>query len=88
MNRIPGHNWIRLSCAIILAGLCISPVTAAVCDGPPQSQSFILFSGGCDQSPENLPCTQGFMFPAQPSAGGDFPTQYFLDFGEDRKSVV
>jgi PKD repeat protein len=22
------------------------------------------------------------MFPAQPSAGGDFPTQYFLDFGD------
>jgi PKD repeat protein len=67
---------------LIMTGWCIIPVTALVCDGPPQSQSFILFSGGCDQSRPDLPCVQGFMFPAQPSAGGDFPTQYALDFGD------
>lgn len=67
---------------IIATGLCITPVTALVCDGPPQSQSFVLFNGGCDQTRPDLPCVQGFMFPAQPSAGGDFPTQYALDFGD------
>ena len=67
---------------LIMTGWCISPVTALVCDGPPQSQSFILFNGGCDQTRPDLPCVQGFMFPAQPSAGGDFPAQYALDFGD------
>lgn len=67
---------------IITTGLCVTPVTALVCDGPPQSQSFILFNGGCDQTRPDLSCVQGFMFPAQPSAGGDFPTQYALDFGD------
>jgi len=61
---------------------CIMPVYAAVCDGPPNGQSFILFSGGCDRSPQVLPCTQGFIIPALPSPGGDFPTQYYLDFGD------
>jgi PKD repeat protein len=61
---------------------CMMPATAAVCDGPPNSQSFILFTGGCDRSPQALPCTQGFIFPALPSPGGDFPTQYYLDFGD------
>ena len=60
----------------------ILPVTAAICDGPPASQSFVLFSGGCDRSPYGLPCTQGFIIPATPSPGGDFPTQYYLDFGD------
>ncbi len=82
MKRIPVNNLIMVCCAVILLGWCIFPVTAAQCDGPPQSQSFILFSGGCDRSPPGLPCTQGFMFPAQPSVGGDFPTQYSLDFGD------
>lgn len=82
MKKIPGYLPLIASWAIILAGMCMYPVTAAVCDGPPQSQSFILFSGGCQQSPPDLPCTQGFMFPAQPSAGGDFPAQYSLDFGD------
>jgi PKD repeat protein len=82
MNRTPRHDLILLLCTIILTGCCVFPVTAAVCDGPPQSQSFILFSGGCEKSPQGLPCTQGFMFPAQPSVGGDFPTQYSLDFGD------
>jgi len=82
MNRIPGNNPVIVICALIVAGWCILPVSAVQCDGPPQSQSLILFSGGCDRSPPVLPCTQGFMFPAQTSAKGDFPTQYFLDFGD------
>jgi len=82
MKRIPGHNLMMVCCAVVMVGWCIFPVTAALCDGPPQSQSFIQFSGGCDRSPAGLPCTQGFMFPAQPSGGGDFPTQYSLDFGD------
>jgi len=82
MKRHLVWNLIMVCCAVTLPGLCIFPVTAVLCDGPPQSQSFILFSGGCVQSPQGLPCTQGFMFPAQPSVGGDFPTQYSLDFGD------
>ena len=82
MKRQKGYNLIIVCCAVTLLGWCIFPVTAVLCDGPPQSQSFILFSGGCDRSPPGLPCTQGFMFPAQPSAGGDFPAQYSLDFGD------
>jgi PKD repeat protein len=73
---------IMVCCTVTLVGWCLFPVTAAVCDGPPNSQSFILFSGGCDRSSLGLPCTQGFIFPAQPSVGGDFPTQYYLDFGD------
>jgi PKD repeat protein len=82
VKRIPVHNLIMVCCAVVMLGGFVFPVTAALCDGPPQSQSFILFSGGCDRSLPGLPCTQGFMFPAQPSVGGDFPTQYFLDFGD------
>ncbi|HUW85417.1 MAG TPA: PEGA domain-containing protein, partial [Methanoregula sp.] len=67
---------------VVIVGWFISPVTAVLCDGPPKSQSFILFSGGCDRLPPSLPCTPGFMFPAQPSPGGDFPAQYYLDFGD------
>jgi hypothetical protein len=80
--KIPGYFLIIAACAIGLVAGCIMPVTAAVCDGPPNSQSFILFTGGCDLSPQVLPCTQGFMIPALPSPGGDFPTQYYLDFGD------
>ena len=82
MKKIPGHYLVIIMFAVIVTGWCIFPVTAAVCDGPPNSQSFILFSGGCDRSSLGLPCTQGFIFPAQPSPGGDFPTQYYLDFGD------
>jgi PKD repeat protein len=81
-KRIPTHFLIILTgCAGVLM-MCMMPVTAAICDGPPNSQSFILFTGGCDRSPHVLPCTQGFIFPALPSPGGDFPTQYYLDFGD------
>jgi PKD domain/PEGA domain len=82
MKRPQENNLIMVCCAVTILAWCIFPVTAVLCDGPPQSQSFILFSGGCDQLPPGLPCTQGFMFPAQPSTGGDFPTQYSLDFGD------
>jgi PKD repeat protein len=82
MKRLMGYNLIMIGCAVVMLGLCIFPVNAVLCDGPPQSQSFIQFSGGCDRVLPGLPCTQGFMFPAQPSAGGDFPTQYSLDFGD------
>jgi PKD repeat protein len=82
MKKIPGYFLIIVWWAVLLAGVFPAPVTAAVCDGPPNSQSFILFSGGCDRSSLGLPCTQGFIFPAQPSPGGDFPTQYYLDFGD------
>jgi PKD repeat protein len=78
MKKIPGH----LLALVLIAVWCTIPVTAVVCDGPPDSQSFIVFSGGCDRSPAVLPCTQGFIFPAVPSPGGDFPTQYYLDFGD------
>ena len=80
MKKIPYHFLIL---AFIAAwGVVPVTATAAVCDGPPNDQSFILFSGGCDRSPAVLPCTQGFIFPAVPSPGGDFPTQYYLDFGD------
>jgi PKD repeat protein len=82
MNRIAGYFLMIMCCIILLAGLSVTPVSAAFCDGPPNSQSFILFSGGCDRSALGLPCTQGFIIPAQPSPAGDFPTQYYLDFGD------
>ena len=82
MRSIQGHTLIMVCYAVLLAGWAILPVTAAVCDGPPNSQSFILFTGGCERSSLGLPCTQGFLFPAQPSPGGDYPTQYYLDFGD------
>jgi len=82
MKRIPKYTVTALWCIILLSMGFIFPASAFLCDGPPQSQSFILFSGGCVHSPQGLPCTQGFMFPAQSSPGGDFPTQYSLDFGD------
>jgi PKD repeat protein len=82
MKKRPEHILIIAGYALVMAAWCVMPVTAAVCDGPPNSQSFILFSGGCDRIPGVLPCTQGFIFPALPSTGGDFPTQYYLDFGD------
>jgi PKD repeat protein len=82
MRKIPGHVLIITGLVFIMAAWGVLPVTAVICDGPPDSQSFILFSGGCDRIPRVLPCTQGFIFPALPSPGGDFPTQYYLDFGD------
>jgi len=82
MRSIQGHTLIMVCCAVLMAAWTIYPVTGAVCDGPPNSQSFIMFTGGCDRSSSGLPCTQGFLFPAQSSPGGDYPTQYYLDFGD------
>jgi PKD repeat protein len=82
MRSLQGHSLIMVCCAVLVAAWVIYPVTGAVCDGPPNSQSFILFTGGCDRSSSGLPCTQGFLFPAQPSPGGDYPAQYYLDFGD------
>jgi PKD repeat protein len=82
MRSLQGHTLIMVCCAVLVVSWAVYPVTGAVCDGPPNSQSFILFTGGCDRSSSGLPCTQGFLFPAQPSPGGDYPTQYYLDFGD------
>jgi PKD repeat protein len=82
MRSIQGQTLIMVCCAVLVAAWAIYPVTGAVCDGPPNSQSFIMFTGGCDRSSSGLPCTQGFLFPAQSSPGGDYPTQYYLDFGD------
>jgi PKD repeat protein len=62
--------------------VCICTVTALTCDGPPESQSLTLPTGGCNQSPAAVPCTENFLFPAQSSPGGDPATQYYLDFGD------
>ncbi len=82
MKKIPGCFLIIAGFILVMGAWGVMPVTAAVCDGPPNAQSFIQFSGGCDRIPRVLPCTQGFIFPALPSPGGDFPTQYYLDFGD------
>jgi len=62
--------------------MCICPVTAVTCDGPPKSQAFTVQTRGCDQSPATVPCTDTFLFTAQPSPAGDPATQYYLDFGD------
>jgi len=82
MKKLRGRILAIIAGCMGILTVCILPSAAAVCDGPPNSQSFILFTGGCDRSPQVLPCTQGFIFPALPSPGGDFPTQYYLDFGD------
>ncbi|MDD1684783.1 MAG: PEGA domain-containing protein [Methanoregula sp.] len=82
MYRLPKTNLVRAFCAIIMVLSFVHPLTAANCDGPPQSQAFIIQAGGCNQSPAVVPCTENFLFPAQPSQGGDGATQYYLDFGD------
>jgi PKD repeat protein len=82
MFRIPKTNLVRVCCMIVLILSFIHPLTAANCDGPPKSQAFIIQAGGCNQSPAVVPCTENFLFPAQPSQGGDAVTQYYLDFGD------
>ena len=64
----------------MLAYVCT--VTAVTCDGPPVNQSFTLKNGACNQAPGVVPCTENFLFPAQPSPAGDPATQYYLDFGD------
>ena len=62
--------------------VCVCAVTAVTCDAPPQSQLLTFQTGGCNQSPVVVPCTENFLFPAQPSLSGDPVTQYYLDFGD------
>jgi PKD repeat protein len=79
----PESGQVRVWCAVVMmlvAGICT--VTAVTCDAPPQSQVFTLETGGCNQSPAVVPCTERFLFPAQPSPAGDTATQYYLDFGD------
>jgi PKD repeat protein len=82
MNRIRVTRRLMIFLPFILLWLCILPVSAANCDGPPKSQIFVLQTGGCDLSPAAVPCTQNFNFPAQASLSGDPATQYYLDFGD------
>jgi PKD repeat protein len=81
-DRMRGRTagWIAVIVLLALAGICTAG--AVTCDGPPQSQSFVLQTGGCNQSPAAVPCTESFLFTAQPSKGGDPATQYYLDFGD------
>ena len=81
MNRFRESNLI-VFCVFVLLLACIHPLSAASCDGPPRNQLFSIVSDGCNQSPAVIPCTENFIFPAQPSAGGDQATQYYLDFGD------
>ena len=62
--------------------VCICTVTAVTCDAPPGGQVFTIRTGGCNQSPAAVPCTESFLFPAQSSPGGDPATQFYLDFGD------
>jgi PKD repeat protein len=82
LNRIPEFTLARVCCALVLVLVCICTVTAVTCDGPPKSQVFTLQTGGCNQSPGVVPCTETFLFPAQSSPEGDPATQYYLDFGD------
>jgi len=83
LNRKPEPGRVRVCCAVVMMlVVCICTVSAATCDAPPRSQVFTLQTGGCNQSPATVPCTENFLFPAQPSPGGDMATQYYLDFGD------
>ena len=82
LNRITEPGLVRVCCAVVMMLVCMCTVTALTCDAPPKSQSFTLQTGGCNQSPAAVPCTENFLFPAQPSNGGDPATQYYLDFGD------
>lgn len=82
MVRIMKTNLIRVCCAIVMILFCVHPLAAANCDGPPKSQVFTIQAGGCNQSPAVVPCTENFLFPAQPSSAGDSATQYYVDFGD------
>jgi PKD repeat protein len=82
LNRRAELRLARVCCAVAMILVCISSVTAVTCDAPPQSQLFTLQTGGCNQSPAVVPCTENFLFPAQPSLSGDPATQYYFDFGD------
>jgi PKD repeat protein len=82
LNRLPEPRLGRVCCAVVMMLVCICTVAAITCDAPPKSQFLTLQTGGCNQSPAVVPCTESFLFPAQPSPGGDPATQYYLDFGD------
>jgi PKD repeat protein len=84
LKRLTERNGARIWCVCIMLLVCICTVTAATCDAPPASQLFMIQTGGCNQSPAEVPCTENFLFPAQPSPAGDPVTQYYLDFGDGR----
>ncbi len=72
----------RVSCAVIVIFVCICTAAAVTCDAPPQNLALTFQTGGCNQSPGVVPCSETFRLPAQPSPAGDPPTQYYLDFGD------
>ena len=78
--REPGRIGIVCTVVLLLAGICVA--SAATCDAPPKNQVLTFQTGGCNLSPAIVPCTETFLFPAQPSSGGDSPTQYYLDYGD------
>jgi PKD repeat protein len=82
LNRMQEQGRVRIWCAVVLMLVCICTVTAVTCDAPPGSQIFTVQTGGCNQSPAVVPCTENFLFSAQPSPAGDPATQYYLDFGD------
>ena len=82
LNRIPELTLARVSCAAVIMLVCICTVSAVTCDAPPGGQVLTLQTGGCNQTPAVVPCTETFLFPAQSSPGGDPATQYYLDFGD------
>jgi PKD repeat protein len=82
LNRMEEPGLVKICCAVVMMLVCICTVTAVTCDAPPESQVFTLQTGGCNQSPAVVPCTETFLFPAHPSPAGDPATQYFLDFGD------
>lgn len=82
LNRMPEPGLVKICCAVVLMLVCICTVTAVTCDAPPKSQVFTLQTGGCNQSPAVVPCTENFLFPAQSSPAGDPATQYYLNFGD------
>jgi PKD repeat protein len=86
LNRItkPGHFRAWCAGVLMLACMlaCVCTVTAVTCDAPPLSQAFTLQTAACNQTPGVVPCTEDFLFPAQPSPAGDPATQYYLDFGD------
>jgi PKD repeat protein len=82
LNRMPEPGLVWVCCAVIMMLVCTCTVTAVTCDAPPQNQLFTVQTSGCSQSPAVVPCTDQFLFTAQPSPAGDPATQYYLDFGD------
>jgi len=72
----------RIWCALVLMLTCVCTVSAVTCDAPPAGLAFTLQTAACNQTPGVVPCTENFLFPAQPSPAGDPATQYYLDFGD------